>query len=81
MIAERWGKKFVDNRDWPKYSEELVVRGEFLLDLKWVKSWDKENAFLFNLIKGGTWEAGTLLPRYHGISQPAPLPRNPWRLP
>ena len=39
---ERWGKKFVDKRDWVKYNEELVVRGEFLLDCEWVKSWDKE---------------------------------------
>lgn len=38
----RWGKDFVDNRDWPAYNEELVLRGEFLLDLSWVKSWDKE---------------------------------------
>ena len=39
---ERWGKKFVDNRDWSKYNEELVVRGEFLIELGWVKSWDSE---------------------------------------
>lgn len=41
-IGKRWGKKFVDNRDWVKYNEELVVRGEFLLDLDWVESWDAE---------------------------------------
>ncbi|MBI5072295.1 IS5 family transposase [Candidatus Woesearchaeota archaeon] len=39
---KRWGKKFKDNRNWVKYNEELVVRGEFLLDLKWVKSWYTE---------------------------------------
>lgn len=38
----RWGKKFVDKRDWKAYNEELVVRGEFLLDCEWVKSWDDE---------------------------------------
>ena len=40
--GERWGPKFIDKRDWPEYNEELVVRGEFLLDLDWVKSWHKE---------------------------------------
>lgn len=42
MEKERWGRKFRDKRDWVKYNEELVVRGEFLLDCDWVKSWDKE---------------------------------------
>ena len=40
--GKRWGKKRIDNRDWKKTNEELVVRGEFLLELGWVKSWDKE---------------------------------------
>ena len=39
---KRWGKTFVDNRNWIEYNEELVVRGEFMLELDWVKSWDKE---------------------------------------
>ena len=39
---KRWGKKFVDNRDWIKYNEGLVARGEFYLELDWVKSWDEE---------------------------------------
>lgn len=38
----RWGKPYVDKRQWKAYNEELVVRGEFLLDLHWVKSWDDE---------------------------------------
>lgn len=29
-------------RDWPAYCEELILRGEFLLDLDWVSSWDGE---------------------------------------
>lgn len=36
------GRPYVDTRNWKKYNEELVVRGEFLLDLNWVKSWSKE---------------------------------------
>ena len=39
---QRWGpeKKHVCN--WKEYNEELVVRGEFFLELEWVKSWDSE---------------------------------------
>ena len=40
--GNRWGPKFEDKREWQDYNEELVVRGEFLLDLDWVKSWPKE---------------------------------------
>ena len=39
---KRWGKPFKDGRNWVKYNEELVVRGEFILELDWVKVWDKE---------------------------------------
>ena len=39
---KRWGRKFVDNRDWRKYNEELVVRGEFLVELAWMESWGEE---------------------------------------
>ena len=27
---KRWGKKFVDARDWPRYNEQLVRRDEYL---------------------------------------------------
>ena len=40
--GKRWGKKFIDSRNWKKCNEELVARGVFLLDLKWVKSWPDE---------------------------------------
>ena len=39
---KRWGRKFIDRRNWVRYNEELVVRGEFLLDCDWVRSWNKE---------------------------------------
>lgn len=39
---ERWGEPYEDKRNWPAYNEELVVRGEFLLDLDWVKQWNSE---------------------------------------
>lgn len=41
-MEKRWGKKFVDKRDWVKYNEQLVVRGEFYLDVDWVGSWEHE---------------------------------------
>lgn len=41
-MGERWGVVFEGKRNFEKYDEELVVRGEFLLDLDWVKSWDAE---------------------------------------
>ena len=39
---KRWGKKFEDKRDWKIENEKYVVRGEFLFDLDFVKSWDNE---------------------------------------
>jgi hypothetical protein len=41
-LRKRWGKKYVDARDWPVYNEQLVRRGEYLLDLEWVRNWDVE---------------------------------------
>lgn len=41
-LRKRWGKKYIDNRYWPVYNEQLVKRGEYLLDLDWVKDWDEE---------------------------------------
>ena len=40
--GERWGRKFIDKRDWPTYNPQLVKRGEYLLELNWVTSWPKE---------------------------------------
>jgi hypothetical protein len=37
---------YFDMRNWPKYNEQLVKRGEFFLDLEWVKYWDKELALM-----------------------------------
>lgn len=41
-LQKRWGKKFVDRRDWSKYNEELVRRGEYFLALDFVEGWNKE---------------------------------------
>jgi len=39
---KRWGRKFEDKRDWKKENEKYVAMGEFLFDLDFVKSWNKE---------------------------------------
>lgn len=51
-LQKRWGKKFIDRRNWPLYNEELVKIGEYMLDLNWVKSWDDE-LILMNVRKVG----------------------------
>lgn len=37
-----WGKEFNDKRDWKEYNEQLVVRGEFYLDLDFRNGWNDE---------------------------------------
>jgi len=46
---KRWGKKFIDRRDWPVYNGQLAVyngqlvkRGEYLLALDFVEHWHDE---------------------------------------
>jgi len=51
-LRKRWGKKFIDKRDWKVYSEQLVKRGEYLLALDFVEGWDDE-LFLMNSGKRG----------------------------
>jgi len=39
---KRWGKHHKDHRDWSKYNNELVVRGEYYLDLGFSEHWYEE---------------------------------------
>lgn len=41
-IMGRWGKKFVDLRDWRDYSDKLVKRGEWFFDFSFLDSFQKE---------------------------------------
>ena len=43
-LQKRWGRKFIDTRDWCAYNEHLVKRGEYFLALDFVESWDEELA-------------------------------------
>lgn len=38
-MVERWGKKYVDKRDWKLYNQKLVDRGVFLLDHSLLERW------------------------------------------
>lgn len=51
-MSARWGKPYRDRRDWRRYNESLVLRGEFYLDLGPFRSWDQELARM-NLGKRG----------------------------
>jgi len=37
---ERWGRKFIDVRNWKIYHEELVIRGEFYFDFSFLENWN-----------------------------------------
>ena len=52
----RWGSKFVDKRDWKKYNEQLVIRGEFYLDLTFREEWFMELEKLNHSKKGGQFK-------------------------
>jgi len=40
--AKRWGKKYVDGRDWREYNERLVARGEAYVSLDFLDSWEED---------------------------------------
>lgn len=43
-LQKRWGKEFIDNRDWHAYNEQLVKRGEYFLAVDFVEGWGEELA-------------------------------------
>jgi hypothetical protein len=65
--GERWGPKREDKRDWPKVNEEITVRGEFLLDLDWAKSWDEELETMNNGKRGKPYEFPESLIRLQAV--------------
>lgn len=40
--TKRWGNTFIDRRKWPVYNEQLVKRGEYLLDMDLISHWKEE---------------------------------------
>ena len=71
MPEEKWksstGRPYRDNRVWNKYNEELVVRGEFLLDLDWIHSWDAELLKMNEGKKGRPYEFPESLIELQGV--------------
>lgn len=51
--TKRWGDTYTDRRNFPVYSEQLVKRGEYLLDTGFVSNW-KEELYCINLGKRGS---------------------------
>jgi hypothetical protein len=64
---ERWGKKYVDSRDWKIENEKYVVRGEFFLDLDWVKSWQIELIRMNQRKRGAPFEFPESLIEFQAI--------------
>ncbi len=50
--TKRWGDTYFDRRNWKKYNEQLVKRGEFFWDINFVANW-KEELDIMNLGKRG----------------------------
>ncbi|MBI5002812.1 IS5 family transposase [Candidatus Woesearchaeota archaeon] len=50
--TKRWGDSYFDRRDWKKYNEQLIKRGEFFLDLDFIEKWEDE-LYQMNLGKIG----------------------------
>jgi hypothetical protein len=55
-LQKRWGRQFIDKRDWLRYNEELVKRGEYLLAFDFVKNWDQELATMNSCKQGAPFK-------------------------
>ncbi|MDG6931641.1 MAG: hypothetical protein JRN00_01340 [Nitrososphaerota archaeon] len=51
----RWGKNYVDKRNWSEYNESLVRRGEVLLDFDLLDKWDEEVKMMNEGKEGARW--------------------------
>lgn len=54
-MSARWGRPYRDQRDWPRYNDALVLRGEFCLDLLPLRQWDQELAVMNRGRRGGQY--------------------------
>ncbi len=52
----RWKSKYVDNRNWKVYHEELILQGEFFFDLNFLENWDEELAMMNKNKKGAPYQ-------------------------
>ena len=42
MARKRWGKRFIDKRDWREVDKKYIARGEFLVNPRFLETWNKE---------------------------------------
>jgi len=40
--TKRWGKKYMDKRNWKKYNSQLIKRGEYYINPRFLESWINE---------------------------------------
>lgn len=40
--TKRWGKKYKDKRDWPNYNAQLIKRGEYYINPRFLETWNEE---------------------------------------
>lgn len=71
---KRWGKKFVDRRDWHTYEQQLVKRGEYLLDLSFVENWHTELATMNTGKRGAPYQYPESLIRLQAIWHAKQIP-------
>jgi len=64
--AKRWGR-YVDRRNWRKYNERLVKRGEMYLSLDFLKTWAKDLESLNNGKVGAPYEYPECLMTFLGF--------------
>ena len=67
MKKDRWKQNRSFPRTWKVVNEKLVVRGEFLLDLEWVKSWDDELKEMNDGKKGHPYEFPESLIKFQAV--------------
>ena len=67
MKKDRWNQNRSFPRDWRLTNERLVVRGEFLLELDWVKSWDTELADMNKGKRGHPYEFPESLIKFQAV--------------
>lgn len=67
MKKDRWNQNRSFPRDWKVVNEKLVVRGEFLLDLDWVESWDEELRGMNRNKKGHPYEFPESLIKFQAV--------------
>lgn len=42
MARKRWGKKFIDNRNWRDIDKKYINRGEYLINPRFLGTWNEE---------------------------------------